>query len=162
MDYDDYESIIFSIIAFVITVIGSLIGFKNTSKLSKDFKPSNIISFEVIEKSKKNNYLSVISFKLKNNSDILVNRIEGQMIFYNGNNEISYWTVSFTGNYEPGCTYNTTVQFNESSPVIYDIPFNNLGITYKITNMQVRNNFDDHKVNDDPLILKTATYSFVY
>lgn len=141
-DADDKGAIISSIVGGIVSVLAMVIGFSSASKLDPNFNPPAQMHFEVTNKSDSvyegysyNTYSSVISFTLTNNCSVTVSKVTGDMKLYNGSSKVGSWTVYFSGTWESGHSYRTTVNFETKDSSLYNTSFSNLRISYKITSM---------------------------
>lgn len=155
---DDNASRAGSIIVAIIMIICSIIVFSNSGKLSSNFDPTTFITFNVTGKTTSTSYstyYSTISFNLKNNSDVEVTYICGEMKLYNGSTQVGSWNVYFEGEYQGGQSYTTTVKFDESNKSdLYNTSYTNLGVTYRITSMKFNGDYKEYEYNGQTMTLK--------
>lgn len=139
-------------------IICSIIVFSNSGKLSSNFDPTTFITFNVTGKTTSTSYstyYSTISFSLKNNSNVEVTYICGEMKLYNGSTQVGSWNVYFNGEYQGGQSYTTTVKFDESNKSdLYNTSYTNLGVTYRITSMKFNGDYKEHEYNGQTMTLK--------
>ncbi len=156
-NYDDVAARVSASIVAVLMIVSSIIGFSNSAKLSRDFDPSTFVSIQVTGKNtsiKNGYYVTTISFSHRNKSDIKVNSIEGEAIFYNRNTEVNTWNVSFKGPFKAGNSYNLDVNFNEYSPSLYNVSYANLGMSFRVTSMTFNDNNRAYSINGKTVTLK--------
>ena len=157
-DYNETPSRLSSVLVAVVMVVFSIIAFSNAGKLSSNFDPTTFITFDVTEKTtstRYSTYYSKISFSVKNNSNVKVTYICGEMKLYNGSTQVGSWDVYFNGVYNGGQSYTTTVEFDETnSTSLYDTPYSNLGVTYRITSMKFNDNWKEYEFNGQTMTLK--------
>ena len=163
-DVEDGASRAGSTIVAIIMIICSIIVFSNSGKLSSNFDPTTFITFNVTGKTTSTSYstyYSTISFNLKNNSDVEVTYICGEMKLYNGSTQVGSWNVYFNGEYQGGQSYTTTVEFDESGTAsLYNTPYSNLGVTYRITSMKFNGDYKEYEYNGQTMTLKQGSSSY--
>lgn len=160
-DYNETPSRLSSVLVAVVMVVFSIIAFSNAGKLSSNFDPTTFITFNVTGKTTSisySTYYSEISFSVKNNSDVKVTYICGEMKLYNGSTQVGSWNVYFEGEYNGGQSYTTTVEFDErNSTSLYDTPYSNLGVTYRITSMKFNDDWKEYEFNGQTMTVKQGS-----
>ena len=77
------------------------------------------------------------------------------MVFYNGETEVASYNVYFNGEYEAGKEYKTTVEFSEyKNPALYDISFENLKVTYRVTSMKFNGEYKEREYDGETVVIK--------
>ena len=139
-------------------ILCTIIVFFSAIKLEANFEPTQCVSISVTDKedtSRGSYFDTVITFELSNDSNTQVTYICGEMVFYNGENEVASYNVYFNGEYEAGKEYKTTVEFSEyKNPALYDISFKNLKITYRITSMKFNGEYKEREYDGDIVVIK--------
>ena len=151
------------VILISITALSCFVTFSNSADLEPDFDPTTFISFEVDNITTNvgySSYESTISFTLRNTSNVDVSYIYGEMTMYNGDDWVGTWNVYFSGDYKAGNSSTTRIEFTEMDTAdLYNTPYENLGITYRITTMRFGDDWDEYTFNGKVMTLKTGRAS---
>ena len=149
-----------SIIFTVLSCIALIIVIPFACKLTPNFNPTRYITINVNSKTTSRSYsqyVTTLSFTVKNESDIEINYFCGNMDFYNGDYLICSKEVYWEGSYEPGQTYDSTLDITMSDDHLYSTDFENLAISYKITSMRFNNYSTEYTFDELPIIIKEIT-----
>ena len=143
----------------VITMVVSLVAtVVIIATMGFGFNPTKCVTITATDKDDTiggKYYDSVISFDLKNTSDHKVTYINGEMVFYNGDTKIATYNVYFQGDYEAGESYKTTIEFSEyNNASLYDVSFENLKITYRVTSMKFNDDIEEREYKGRPITIK--------
>lgn len=140
---------IINIVLLVAAVIAMIVGLvivssddkKAAEAAEKETFSSEYISIAATGKTESvsgSRYVSKITFNVRNDSIHTVQRIQGEMKFYDGDTEFGSGNIFFERDIAPSSSETITITFEGSSNVyrrIYEIPYEDLGITYKITSI---------------------------
>lgn len=159
-DAEDKAPNVCAIVYAVIMLIASLIVFPSAGTLTPNFNPANNIEIEATSvnySTSYSTYYTKIYYTIENKGNIEVTGFVGEMRFYDGEEEISFRTVRFTGSYKQGNSYNVSVQFDENnSTPLYDTPFDDLRITFKVTKMEFASHYDTFSFDGKVMTIKEA------
>jgi hypothetical protein len=94
--------------------------------------------------------------KITNQGNVTVTYVCGKMTMYNGSTQVGVWDVYFQKAFESGETYSMYVKFEEQTPDLYDISYEELGISYRITEMCFEDDYNTYEYNGETVVLKQA------
>lgn len=156
-DSDSGGAIGASVASGIVITIAMLVGFINISHLDPDFDPPSqfhLTASSVSDYTDDYYYYSKIYFTVTNECSATVTSVVGDMKLYDGGNFISSWTVTFSGEYVSGNTYNTSVEFKSKNSTLYNATFSNIRITYRITSMQFKNDWQSYDFDGATMTVK--------
>lgn len=147
-----------AIVYAVIMVIASLIVFPSAGTLTPNFNPANNIEIEATSvnySTSYSTYYTKIYYTIENKGNIEVSAFEGEMRFYDGEEEIAFWRVTFSGSYMPDGSNKVSVNFDEHGDApLYTASYDNLRITFKITKMQFASHYDTFSFDGKLMTIK--------
>lgn len=144
-----------SIIIAAVAIICAVVVIIGSAQLN--FKPTECVSIAATDKEDTiagKYYDTVITFELQNDSNVQVTYINGEMVFYNGETEVATYNVYFNGEYDAGESYKTTVEFHDKNSALYDVSFENLKITYRITSMKFNGEYNEREYDGKAITIK--------
>lgn len=144
-----------TVIIAIASIICAVVVFVGASKIN--FVPTECVSITATAKEDSASgryYDTEITFELQNDSDVQVTYINGEMVFYNGETEVATYNVYFQGKYNSGESYKTTVEFSDENPALYDVSFENLKITYRITSMKFNGELEALEFDGKAIVIK--------
>ena len=155
-DFKDFKKS--PVIVVAVMLVFSIIAFAFSAKLEPDFHPTKCITVTATAKEDtiSGKYFdSVLTFDLQNTSNVKVTYINGEMVFYNGETKVAAYNVYFQGDYAPGESYQTNVEFSEwENSSLYDVSFENLKITYRVTSAQFNDETEAREYNGETITIK--------
>ena len=145
---DDDETVTTSAVLPIIMAVASVIVFCHAITLKFDFDPPTFIKMTATNKEESitsQGNTTKIYFTLVNEGNVDVSYFYGEMKFYNDTKSVGTWYCWFENNYEAGKSYTPTLTLHEkSSTSLYDTPYENLHIDFKITKMRFNGNYDEY------------------
>ena len=138
-------NIVLLVVAVIMLIIGLIIVNSDVNRAAEEAEKqtysSEHIAISPISKTESmsgSNYVTEITFCIKNNSIHNISLISGNMEFYYGDIKLGSGNISFDKDITALTSATITIEFKGYNDVyrkIYETPYENLGLTYQITSI---------------------------